>query len=125
MLIDLNSLPVELLPDLNEPAYEQEYENTHLQEDQQHEVEAHLQDEHGHLLPDLNEESAYEEEDGIIHLHEDQLHEAEAHLQGQPRHHHHKDHHNGMHVIDLNVDASEADQEHHEGDSFSLDCIWT
>jgi len=103
MPIDLNVLPNqhgELLPDLNI-----------------------LPDQYGELLhdlnetPDLNEEPAYEEEDEIAHLRDIQLHEAEAHLQGEPLHLPH-DELLGMHVIDLNVDALEGKQEHHEADLF-------
>jgi len=82
-----------------------------------------LPDQHGELLSDLNEEHAHEE-DEIAHLQEDQLYEDEAHLQGQPLHLHHNER-LGMHVIDLNVYASEGEHEHHEGNSFSIDCIQT
>jgi len=123
LLPDLNILPDqygELLHDLNEaPAHEQEDEDTipHLQEHQIYEDEAPLQDQHRDLLPDLNEEPAYEEEDEIAHLKDIQLHEDEAHLQGEPLHLPH-DELLGMHVIDLNVDALEGKQEHHEADLF-------
>ena len=126
MPIDLNTLSDphgEVLLDLNEqPAYEQEDEIMSLQQDQLYEDEAHLQDQHGHLLPDLNENPVYEQEDEITHLQEDQLYEDEAHLQGQPLHLHHNER-LGMHVIDLNVHAFEGEQEHHEGNSFSIDCV--
>ena len=123
MSIDLNTLPDlhgELLPDLNEqPQNEQEDEITSLQQDQVYEDEAHLQDQHGHLLSDLNKNPMYEHEDEIAHLQEDHLYEDEAHLQGQPLHLHHNER-LGLHVIDLNVAASEGEQEHHKGDSFLL-----
>jgi hypothetical protein len=93
-----------------------------VQQDQFYEDEAHLQDQHGELLLDLNEKHAYEQEDEIVHLQKDQLYEDEAYLQGQPLHLHHNER-LGLHVIDSNVAASEGEQEHHEGDS--LDRIWT
>jgi hypothetical protein len=123
LLPDLNILldqHGELLPNLNEaPAYEQEDAIPRLQEHQLYEDEAPLPDQHRELLPDLNE-LAYEEEDEISHPQDHQLHEDEAHLQeGQPLHLHH-DKLLSMHVIGLNVDASEGEQEHHEGDLFLL-----
>ena len=39
-----------------------------LQQHQVYEDEAHLQDQHGHLLPDLNKNPMYEHEDEITHL---------------------------------------------------------
>jgi hypothetical protein len=59
MPIDLNTLldpHGELLHDLNEqPAYEQQDEIMSVQQDQLYDDEAHLQDQHGELLPVLNE----------------------------------------------------------------------
>ncbi|CAD6256718.1 unnamed protein product [Miscanthus lutarioriparius] len=85
-----------------------------LQQDQLYEDEAHLQDQHGHLLPDLNENPVYEQENEIAHLQEDQLYEDEAHLHVQPVHLDHNER-LGLHVIDLNVAGSEGEQEHHKG----------
>ena len=70
------------------------------------------------------EKPAYEQEDKISHVQQDQVYAVEAHFQGQPLHLHHTER-LGMHVIDLNVHASEGEQEHHEGNSFSIDCIQT
>ena len=79
-----------------------------------------LSDPHGEVLLDLNEQPPYEQEDEIMSLQQDQLYEDEAHLEEvQPLHFHH-DELLGMHVIDLNVDASEEEQEHHQGDLFLL-----
>ena len=127
MPIDLNIPPDqhgELLPDLNEEPAHEEDEIAHLQEDQLHEDEAQLPDQHGELLLDLNQKPAYEQEDKISHVQQDQVYAVEAHFQGQPLHLHHNER-LGMHVIDLNVYASEGEHEHHEGNSFSIDCIQT